>query len=149
MKPITPFAIPLIGALLVTGCASTEAFRQGMDSRIGTPIATIQQQFGYNFIERHVNPDTRAFTWVWAQSGETPGYEAPTTIRTIESGTTVTTSVTPGTYFPPRRYTISCEFSFLVGTDDRVKAWRAHGDGCGAMDVEGHYLSSGQLPAGQ
>jgi hypothetical protein len=129
-------------ALVFGGCASVEGFTRLMDGQIGRPIAEVQNQFGYNHIERKLDSGGRAFTWVWSESGESPSYQSPTTIRSYGSAESKTVTINPGTYFPPQKYTLACEFTFLVNDGDKVTAWRAHGNGCASFPGPENFLSS-------
>ncbi|MFO1352070.1 MAG: hypothetical protein U1F68_15890 [Gammaproteobacteria bacterium] len=117
------------GCLLMTACASLEAFRNLMDSQIGKPIAEVREAFGYHYIERQLEGG-KAYTWHWSRSGVSPGYETPTTIQSFGSNRLRDTIISPGAYFPPAYYEEACEFSMITGPGGRVEAWHAQGNGC-------------------
>ena len=128
--------------LIAAGCASTAHFEQMMPGSIGAPISQIQQRFGYNFIERKLEDGMTAYTWSRSQSGTLPGYASPTEVRTITSGDSKRTTVMPGTFFPPESYEMVCEFTFIANQQQRVSAWRAHGNGCARFERDS-YMGSG------
>jgi len=126
---ILPFAALLIFTV-INGCVSTKQFKQQMDRYIGLPIKQIQARFGYNYIERKLENNQRAYTWTWSQSDFSPGHRTPDIIRTYRSDNKTITTIIPGSYFPPEYYEYACEFSFIIDESQHVIAWRAHGNGC-------------------
>lgn len=123
-------ACVLLGVVLLSSCASIEHFQRDMDSRLGWDIDMLRAYYGYNYIERDLGEGLRALTWTWAEQGMRPGYVTPDVIHTYRSNGGTRSVIWPGTYFPPDYYAYACEFSFIVNTEDRAVAWRAHGNGC-------------------
>ncbi len=129
-------------SLVMVGCASTADFEAMMQGSVGAPISQIQQRFGYNYIERHLEDGRTAYTWTRKQKGRSPGYATPTEVRTITTGDIKRTTVMPGTFFPPEVYESVCEFTFIADSQKRVSAWRAHGNGCVRFSRE-NFISGG------
>lgn len=133
----------VLGMVLLAGCASIEHFQRDMDSRVGWDLDRLRAHYGYNYIERDLDDGVRAYTWTWTEQGMHPGYVTPDVIHTYQSTQGTRTVITPGTYFPPDYYAYACEFSFIVDTEDRVVAWRAHGNGCAAYPGPEQILQRG------
>lgn len=116
--------------MLMTACASTEKFIRQMDQQIGQPLSSVQKSFGYNFVKRTLKDGQTAYTWSWLQRDLSPGYRSPDIIQTWKSKKGLHTYIIPGMYFPPEYYEYACELTFIINSDERVIAWRAHGNGC-------------------
>lgn len=144
MKSATGFLVLLALSMLVA-CATTARFEQMMNGYLGAPIGDLQRRFGYNYIERQLPDDYRAYTWIWKEQGVFPGYETPTTIQSFSSDKGQRIIVIPGTYFPSTSYETTCEFSFITDKSGKTVSWRAHGNGCA------HYVGPGKIlaPAGK
>ena len=127
---------------LVTGCASMERFKRGMDTYIGADLKTLQQQFGYNYIERKLDDGLRAYTWTRIERGTYPGYSYPSTTHTYKTSKGKRVIYTPGYYFPPEYYERICEFSFIVDRNNRAISWRAQGNGCAAYTLAAPVIKS-------
>ena len=136
----------LLSAALLAACATTAQFQQMMDGYIGAPIGEIQKRFGYNYIERQLPDDYRAYTWIWTEKGVFPGYETPTTIQTFSSDKGQHIIVIPGTYFPQTPYETTCEFSFITDKSGKAVSWRAHGNGCSGFAGPGQVLGPAVKP---
>ena len=153
MKLTRPYLNLLSAACLIMlagfACTNIKHFKQHMDRYIGQPIEKIQGKFGYNFIERKLENNQRAYTWTWTQTDFSPGHRTPDIIRTYQSAKTTYTYIIPGSYFPPAHYEFSCEFSFITNEHKRAIAWRAHGNGCASYPTKQdthHYQSKKPLP---
>jgi hypothetical protein len=146
IRSIVGFTGLLALLALLAACATTAQFQQMMDGYVGVPIGAVQQRFGYNYIERKLPNDRRAYTWVWKEKGVFPGYETPTTIQTFTSDKGQHVIVIPGTYFPQTPYETSCEFSFITDASGKTLTWRAHGNGCAAFRGPGAVLGPGGKP---
>lgn len=126
----------LVGPLLATvlGCATVGQFRAGMDSFIGRPIREAQETFGYGYALRELEDGGRAYTWQRVQTGVLPGYESPTTVEsyTTREGDIArrSTTVFPGTYYPPEQYRNTCEFTLITDGAGTIVRWHAQGNGC-------------------
>ena len=132
----------LAGILMFSACASIEQFQGLMDKQIGKPLAEVQQEFGYNYIERELDDGKKAYTWYWTRTGVTPGYETPTTVYSTRSRQARDVIISPGTYFPPTYYEENCEFTFIADQANTVIAWQARGNGCAAYPGPGQVLRS-------
>lgn len=122
--------------VLLGGCATTENFRATMNHFIGQPIDEARLAFGYNYREHKLEDGRRAFTWVTAERRSTPGYRDPLLVQTEEiDGKRQIVAISPGSYMPPERYTVSCEFTFITARNGLIETWRAHGNGCRSAGV--------------
>jgi hypothetical protein len=130
----------------LASCATTAQFQKMMDGFVGVPISEVQQQFGYNYIERKLPGDKIAYTWEWKEKGVFPGYETPTTIQTYTSDKGQHVIVIPGTYFPQTPYETSCEFTFITDSSGKTLTWRAHGNGCAGFRGPGTVLGPAVKP---
>jgi hypothetical protein len=146
IKPVFGLTIALLLSALLAACATTAQFQRMMDGYLGEPIGKVQQQFGYNYIERKLPDGKRAYTWVWKEKGVFPAYETPTTIQTFTSNKGQHVIVIPGTYFPQTPYETSCEFSFITDAAGKTLSWRASGNGCSAFRGPGTVLGPGAKP---
>ena len=146
IKSVTRITGLLLLFPLLAACATTAKFQQMMDGYIGAPISEVQQQFGYNYIERKLPDDKVAYTWVWKEKGVFPGYETPTTIQTYTSNKGQHVIVIPGTYFPQTPYETTCEFSFITDASGKTLTWRAHGNGCARFAGPGRVLGPDSKP---
>jgi hypothetical protein len=133
----------LFGTLV--GCATVAQFRQDMDGFVGRPIQAAQETFGYSYVVRDLGGGERAYTWNRVETGVVPGYESPTTVETYRTGrgdqATRTTTVYPGTYYPPEAYRNTCEFTFITDAGGTILRWHAQGDACRGRPG-GHVLKS-------
>ena len=143
VKSVFRLAGPLFLLALLAACVSTARFEKMMDDYLGMPIAELQRQFGYNYIERKLADGNRAYTWIWKEEGVFPAYQAPTTIETFSSDKGKQILIIPGTYFPQTSYETSCEFSFIVDAMGKTVSWRAHGNGCAGFAGPGKVLGPG------
>ena len=146
LKSVISFTGLLLLLPLLAACATTAKFQQMMDGYIGAPISEVQQEFGYNYIERKLPDDKVAYTWVWKEKGVFPGYETPTTIQTYTSNKGQHVIVIPGTYFPQTPYETTCEFSFITDASGKTLTWRAHGNGCARFAGPGRVLGPDSKP---
>jgi len=146
LKSVISFTGLLLLLPLLAACATTAKFQQMMDGYIGAPISEVQQEFGYNYIERKLPDDKVAYTWVWKEKGVFPGYETPTTIQTYTSNKGQHVIVIPGTYFPQTPYETTCEFSFITDASGKTLTWRAHGNGCARFAGPGKVLGPESKP---
>ena len=133
MKPYKGCALGLLlGSLL--GCATVAQFRVGMDAFLGRPIQEAQETFGYGYAVRELEDGEKAYTWNRVETGTLPGYETPARVETyrVREGdtTTRTTTVYPGTYYPPQFYRNACEFTFITDRDGTILRWLAQGNAC-------------------
>lgn len=123
--------ISILLLVLLAGCATTENFRATMNHFIGQPIDEARFAYGYNYQERALDDGRTAYTWKRIERGVSPGYRDPVLLQTEEiDGERRLVSISAGSYMPPQRYTLRCEFTFIVGRDGVIDTWRAHGDGC-------------------
>jgi hypothetical protein len=124
-------ALLLLLAISAAGCATTAQFRTRMDEFVGKPIAAAQEAFGYSYTVKELENGSRAYSWVTVKTGVAPGYESPTVIETLRnSDQTRTTTVIPGTYYPPYAYRDVCEFTLIADPNGTVTRWNARGAGC-------------------
>lgn len=130
--PVKPMAWLLAAAL--AGCATVGQFRTHMDAFLGQPIGRAQDTFGYNYVARELEEGERAYTWTRVETGVIPGYETPTTVETMRSREdgvrSRTTTIYPGTYYPPQAYRNTCEFTFIANRSGTIVRWHAQGDAC-------------------
>lgn len=143
IKSVFRLAGPLFLLTLLAACVSTVRFEKMMDDYLGMPIAELQRQFGYNYIERQLANGNHVYTWIWKEKGVFPAYETPTTIETFSSDKGQHIVVIPGTYFPQTPYETNCEFSFIVDATGKTVSWRAHGNGCAGFAGPGKVLGPG------
>lgn len=125
---------PLL-ALVLAGCATVAEFQTGMDAFIGRTVDEAQDAFGYPQQVRDLPDGGKAYTWLRVETGYIPGYRGPTTVQSVQVGDTTQLTVIPGTYIPPQIYRDSCEFTLTADAQNRVRAWRAQGDGCRGTPV--------------
>ncbi|MFU8855593.1 MAG: hypothetical protein ACNA8S_01160 [Deferrisomatales bacterium] len=124
----------LLTVAAAAGCATAGQFRTHMDAFLGRPIGTAQDTFGYNYVLRELEGGERAYTWNRVVTGVIPGYETPTTVETLRSRDdgvrTQTTTIYPGTYYPPQTFRNTCEFTFIADGSGTIVRWHAQGDAC-------------------
>jgi hypothetical protein len=135
-------SIWLACGVMISGCATTADFQKMMQNNVGVSLQQIQQQFGYNYIERTLDDGNSAYTWTRSKRGTTPGYASPMEVRTITKGDIKHTTVSPGSYFPPENYESVCELTFITNSEKQVIRWRAHGTGCARFGQQS-YMSGG------
>jgi hypothetical protein len=122
---------PLLLAISAAGCATKAQFRARMDEFVGRPIAAAQEAFGYGYAVKDLEDGSRAYSWVTVKTGVAPGYQSPTVIETLRSSDqTRTTTVMPGTYYPPYVYRDVCEFTLIADGSGTIARWNARGAGC-------------------
>ncbi len=121
MKPI---ALLFVAAL--AGCATTEGYKQMLDSWLGAPEVALIRQWGPP-LRSYDSGGSRFLTYSEERNMVIPG-TAPT-YKTSFIGNTAYTTTTGGT--PATSVTYGCETTFEI-EDGRVVAWRAQGNDCTA-----------------
>ncbi len=136
------FLVCTTAALALSGCATTEGYRQHMDMLVGQSADAVQLQWG---VPERSKLDNGSEMWVYRRDSESHsgGYMSEHTRTRKESytdkdGKTQTRTITTSTpYYVPETVTRThCETRFVIGADRRVASIAFEGDGCVAEEVK-------------
>ncbi len=133
----------LAAALVLSGCATVEGYRQHMNMLVGLSSDQLQIQWGPP--DRTSKLSDGRLLWAYNKMSESQsgGYwSSQTRTRTetyrdsagkIQSRTV---SYSEPYYEPPVTRRSYCETRFIIGPDDKVQSYSFEGDGCVAEELE-------------
>lgn len=112
-------------------CAAGNVVAPQLNAGIGRPLSEWTKQYGKPLkVETHAD-GTRTVHWAWTTTRVAGGYRGPPVPSpAVTPSGKVVTGVTAGEYVPPHLEASACALNVTVGTDNYVRSWDAHGDGC-------------------
>ncbi len=130
-------------ALLLSGCATVEGYRQHMDLMVGQSSDQLQLQWGPPDRTSTLSDGRKLWAYRKVNESTTGGYWTSQTRSRTETykdangnKQTRTVSYSEPYYEPPVTTRSVCETRFIIGTDDKVQSYSFEGNGCIAEEIK-------------
>jgi hypothetical protein len=142
MPAFTRFAAMTAGAALLTACATSEGYRQTMETFVGAPSDVLLVELGPPVARDTLASGGAVWTYFREEARSDPGG-----YRTIPRERRITWVDNEGNertrveqyqdtvYEEPRYWTVECETRFILGPAGRVRDFRFQGNGCVADEI--------------
>lgn len=142
-------SLGVLAALALSGCETTEGYRQHRDLDVGKISDQVLVEWGAPVTKETLSDGSELWVYRRLTESKTGGYwserqRSRTEVVTVDGKQVKRTVTFKEPYYEPEVVTRHhCETRFVIGTDHHVRSVSFEGDGCVAEEIETKPAASG------